>query len=232
MISTMIVDDDRICLASLRRVMTQANLNIVCEAYDGAEALEQLEKHDVDVVLMDIKMPVMDGIAATQRISESFPNVKVIALTVFEDDELVFQALQSGAVGYLLKGADCKSIATAVRLVASGSSFLNPTLTRKVIDRFRKLSPTSAPVVAEEVVDLSILTPRERQILLLISDGKSNAEIASELNIVEGTVKNNVSSILRKMNATNRTQAAMKARHVRMNITDNPYPKSLSSKDL
>jgi DNA-binding NarL/FixJ family response regulator len=163
------------------------------------------------VVLMDLQMPVVDGVTATRRLHAEQPQCRVIALTTFDDDEYVFECLRAGAVGYLLKDAPSESLFAAIRAAARGESFLQPSVTTRVLAEFTRLSDPAKPNQAELIEPLS---ERELEILRLVSQGASNREIADKLFITEGTVKNHVSNILGKLDVRDRTQAALKAREL------------------
>jgi DNA-binding NarL/FixJ family response regulator len=188
----------------------QPDLEVVGEATNGAEAVRMAQVLNPNVVLMDLQMPVLDGVAATRRLQTEKPGCRVIALTTFDDDEYVFDCLRAGAVGYLLKDAPSAELFAAIRAAARGESFLQPSVTTRVIAEFARLSdqPATSATLVEPLSD------REREILRLISNGSSNREIADKLFITEGTVKNHVTNILSKLNVRDRTQAALKAREL------------------
>lgn len=179
------------------------DLEIVAKAESGREALELVECEQPDVVLMDVRMPDMNGIAATHKICSRFPNIRVIILTTFDNDEYVYESLASGAAGYLLKNADPERLAAAIRNVHAGQSILDPSVTRTVIRRMVHLSgnDTWEPILTER------LTDRERDVVTLMASGAANAEIAEKLALAEGTVKNYVSQIIAKLNARDRAHA-------------------------
>ena len=159
-----------------------------------------------DVVLMDIRMPVCDGVMATRKIHQRYPQIKVVVLTTFDDEEFVVQALQAGASGYLLKDTPSEQLAAAIKTVHQGHTLLGPTVTPKVVNHLgsKQKTQTKEKVSCEE-----LLTGRELEVLRLIGQGKSNREIANSLNITEGTVKNHVTRILTQLNVRDRTQAAL-----------------------
>ena len=185
------------------------DFEVVGEAANGAEAIRLARSLVPLVVLMDLQMPVLDGVAATRRLHEEQPDCRVIVLTTFDDDELVFDGLRAGAVGYLLKDAPSEKLAEAIRVAARGETFLQPSVAAKVVAEFARLSrktiTTANPVIEP-------LSEREIEILRLIAQGASNREIAGTLFLAEGTVKNHVTSILGKLEARDRTQAALKAK--------------------
>ena len=211
MIRILLADDQPLFREALRTLISlQQDLEVVGEAGNGAEAVRMARALNPNVVLMDLQMPVLDGVAATRRLQVEQPGCRVIALTTFDDDEYVFDCLRSGAVGYLLKDAPSAELFAAIRAAARGDSFLQPSVTTRVIAEFARLSeqPNAASALVEPLSD------REREILRLISSGSSNREIAERLFITEGTVKNHVTNILGKLNVRDRTQAALKAREL------------------
>ncbi|MBW4694829.1 MAG: response regulator transcription factor [Lyngbya sp. HA4199-MV5] len=207
MIRVLLVDDQTIIRQGLRSLLeAKPDLQIVGEAENGQTALQQVEMLQPDVVLMDIRMPGMDGVAATQTITQTFANTKVLVLTTFDDDEYVSQAMRVGANGYLLKDTPSEELALAIRLVHRGYTQLGPGLLEKAF---------STPIVASEPIalpqELAELTPREREVICLIAAGASNREIAESLHIAESTVKNYVTNILSRLHLRDRTQAALYA---------------------
>ena len=209
-IKILLVDDQPLFREGLRTLLSvHPEFQVVGEAGNGAEALRLARSLFPLVVLMDLQMPVLDGVAATRRLHEEQPNCRVIVLTTFDDDELVFDGLRAGAVGYLLKDAPSEKLAEAIRVAARGETFLQPSVAAKVVAEFARLSrktiTTANPVIEP-------LSEREIEILRLIARGSSNREIAGTLFLAEGTVKNHVTSILGKLDARDRTQAALKAK--------------------
>jgi len=206
MIRLLLVEDQTILRHGLRRLLdTQPDLQVVGEAENGQQALEQVEQFQPNIVLMDVRMPVMDGVTATRLIGERFSETKVLVLTTFADDEYVAQAMQFGAIGYLLKDTPAEDLANAIRAAHKGYTQLAPGLFKKV---FAHSSPASV-AATQSTKALAELTPREREVLSLIATGASNREIAEILCITEKTVKNHVSSILSRLNLRDRTQAAV-----------------------
>jgi DNA-binding NarL/FixJ family response regulator len=206
-IRILIVDDQALFREGLRTLLSvQAGLEVVGEAGNGEEALRQADALKPDVILMDLQMPVMDGAVATRRLKARPSDAKVIVLTTFDDDENVFEGLRAGAVGYLLKDTPSAKLVEAIRLAARGESFLEPSVAAKVVSEFARLSPRPLDALAEP------LSQREIEVLRLVARGASNKEIAAELVIAEGTVKNHLTNILAKIDAADRTEAAMKAR--------------------
>lgn len=212
MIRLLLVDDQRLMRDGLRILLElESDFEVIGEAEDGAQALESYQQFSPDVVLMDIRMPVMDGVEATRRLRESDPNSKVIILTTFDDNEYIFEGLRAGALGYLLKDVSGDELADAIRKVAAGGSMIEPSVARKVIAEFARLAPAT-PEAVEDLIEP--LSEREIEILKLVSQGLTNKEIAAKLYLAEGTVKNYVTSILQKIGVRDRTQAAIRAREL------------------
>ena len=210
-IRILLVDDQRLMREGLRILLElEPDLKIVGEAGDGQAGLEAYEKLQPDVVLMDVRMPGMDGVEATWRLRERWPEARIIILTTF-DDEYVFEGLRAGAQGYLLKDVSGHDLAEAVRTVAAGGALIEPSVARKVVAEFARLAP---PVRTVESGLPEPLSDREREILRLLARGLSNREIAMRLSLAEGTVKNYVTNILQKLGARDRTQAALRAREL------------------
>jgi DNA-binding NarL/FixJ family response regulator len=211
-IRLLLVDDQRLMRDGLRILLElEADFKVIGEAENGAQALEAYHQHAPDVVLMDIRMPVMDGVEATRHLQESDPNSKIIILTTFDDNEYVFEGLRAGALGYLLKDVSGDELADAIRKVAAGGSMIEPSVARKVVAEFARLAPAT-PAATQDLIEP--LSEREIEILKLVSQGLTNKEIAARLYLAEGTVKNYVTSILQKINARDRTQAAIRAREL------------------
>jgi DNA-binding NarL/FixJ family response regulator len=209
-VRVLLVDDQalfREALATLLQVREE--IEVVGEAGDGAAALERSAVLRPDVVLMDLHMPVLDGIAATRRLRVEQPEVRVLALTTFDDDEDVFAALRAGAVGYLLKDVLSDRLVEALLAAARGESVLQPSVAAKVVARFAAMPDDAEPRPQPLVVPLS---DREIEVLRQLSDGCSNREIATALFLAEGTVKNHVTNVLAKLGARDRTQAALRGR--------------------
>jgi DNA-binding NarL/FixJ family response regulator len=210
-VRVLLVDDQTLFRAGLRTLLsTRDEVTVVGEAGDGAEAVKVAMETRPDVVLMDLKMPGVDGVAATRRLRVQLPSCQIVALTTFEDDELVFEVLRAGAVGYLLKDAPLARLIEATLAAARGESVLQPSVATKVIAELSRLA--AAPPPANSALDR--LSDREREVLRLIARGASNKEIATSLFVTEGTVKNHVTSILAKLEVSDRTQAALRAREL------------------
>ena len=176
------------------------------EAENGQEAVELTQRCRPDVVLMDINMPIMDGVEATRRIVEQAPGVRVIMLTIYRQDRYVFEAIKAGARGYLLKDVDEHELLEAIRAVYRGEALINPALATRVLDEFRRLSQ-----VAAAGADVETLTEGEMKVLRLVAQGASNKEIAAQLHLAESTVSNRLRDIYQKLHVNNRTQAALLA---------------------
>jgi DNA-binding NarL/FixJ family response regulator len=197
----------RRALASLFEA--EADVEVVAQAGDGAEAVRMARAWSPDVALLDIKMPRLNGIEAARQITQELPAIKVVMLTTFDTDDLVFDAILAGAVGYLLKEAEEREIVATVRDAARGQSRLSPSIARRVLDDFRRIKK---PRVASDGDSASqALTARESLVLDLIVEGKANKDISRALSLAEGTVKNHVSNILSKLHARSRTELAVKA---------------------
>ncbi len=204
----LIVDDDDLMRAGLRAVLSSdETVDVVAEAANGYEAVERIRRIQPDVVLMDVRMPNMDGIAATRKITSAVPLTKVLILTTFEDDEYVFGALSAGASGFLLKRTQPEQLIAAIHTVAAGDSLLSPSVTRTVIDRMAR-HPRPDPAADRR---LHQLTPREREVLKLVARGLSNAEIADVLVVEESTIKTHMKRILAKLDLRDRVQAVVMA---------------------
>ena len=211
-IRVLLVDDQRLMREGLRILLElEPDLEVVGEAGDGQAALDAYAALRPDVVLMDVRMPGMDGVEATRRLRERWPEARVIILTTFDDDEYVFEGLRAGALGYLLKDVSGQELAEAVRTVAASGALIEPSVARKVLAEFARLAPPARPIEAGLPTPLS---EREREVLRLLALGLTNREIAARLYLAEGTVKNYVTSILQKLGVRDRTQAALRAREM------------------
>jgi DNA-binding NarL/FixJ family response regulator len=205
-IRVLIADDQAMVRTGFRWLLeSEPDIHVVAEAENGLAAVEQTDRHRPDVVLMDIRMPLLDGIAATERIVAN-GDARVLVLTTYDLDEYVFGALTAGAAGFLLKDAPAEELSAAIRVVARGEALLAPSVTRRVIDAFVRHPP---PVRANPRV--SLLTPREREILDLVARGLSNQEIAAQLFVSEATTKTHVSNMLSKLGLRDRVQAVILA---------------------
>ena len=209
MTSVLIADDQALVRVGLRKIFeSDPALTVVGEAGDGEDAVAEARRSLPDVVLMDIRMPVLDGIEATRRIVRAQPGTRVLILTTFGLDGYVYDALHAGASGFMLKDAPPEEIAAAVRIVASGEALLAPAVTRTVIEEFARRQPVAAPALPTAV---SELTPREREVLGLLARGLSNPEICETLVISEATAKTHVARILQKLSLRDRVQAVIYA---------------------
>ena len=211
-IRILLVDDQKLMREGLRILLElETDLVIVGEAVEGQAALEAYADLRPDVVLMDVRMPGMDGVEATWRLRERWPEARIIILTTFDDDEYVFEGLRAGARGYLLKDVSGHDLAEAVRTVAAGGALIEPSVARKVVAEFARMAPPARALDASLPEPLS---EREQEILRLLAQGLSNREIADRLSLAQGTVKNYVTTILQKLGARDRTQAALRAREL------------------
>ncbi|WP_055588483.1 response regulator [Peterkaempfera griseoplana] len=215
-IRVMLVDDQELLRTGFRMVLqSQGDIEIAAEAGDGAQALEVLAAAEVDVILMDVRMPRMDGVEATSRICldpDGAPRAgapRVLILTTFDLDEYAFAALKAGASGFLLKDVPPTELVAAIRAVHAGDAVVAPTTTRRMIDRFADVLPGPQPSAGTPV--LARLTDREREVFLLVAQGLSNGEIASRLTLSEATVKTHVGRILAKLDLRDRVQAVVLA---------------------
>jgi len=207
MIRVLICDDQWLVCEGLAAILgTDPEIEVVGVAHDGAEALEMIPKAQPDVVLMDLKMPGMNGVQATREIGEQYPRVRVLVLTTYVADEWVFDAIRSGAAGYLLKGTPRESLIAAVKGTAAGSTHVDPAVAGML---FKQITREGAPAAKTAIVEA--LSSREMEVLQLLARGFSNSEIARRIYLSEGTVRNYVSSILAKLEVSDRTQAAILA---------------------
>jgi DNA-binding NarL/FixJ family response regulator len=207
MIRVLIADDQAMVRSGLRMILeSESDLEVVDEAENGLQAFRVAKREQPDVVLMDVRMPEMDGLEATRQISSELPGVRVIVLTTFDIDEYVYGALRAGASGFLLKDAPADDLVAAIRIVASGDALLAPSVTRRIIEQF-----AAGPDPARTVEGLDDLTEREVEVLRLVARGMSNTEIAADLFVSEATVKTHVSHILTKLAVRDRVQAVVVA---------------------
>jgi DNA-binding NarL/FixJ family response regulator len=219
MIRVLLVDDQMLIRQGIQTLLElEDDLEVVGHASNGREAIAAAERLRPDVVLMDVRMPELDGVAATHELSQRLPQTGVIILTTFDDDEYVFEGLKAGARGYLLKDVSSDDLAEAVRTVAAGGALIQPSITRKVVAEFSRLAsgstpsaaPASSPAAPDQSSLVEPLTERELEVLRHLAHGLSNREIADTLFITEGTVKNHVSNLLSKLEVRDRTQAVLK----------------------
>lgn len=204
MIRVLICDDQAIVCEGLRRILqSDRQIEVVGTAADGRQALEVLALRPVDLVLMDLKMPVMNGVIATRRIVEDFPQARVLVLTTYDDDQWVLDAIRAGAAGYLLKDTPPAQLLEAIHGTVAGRSYVDPNVTGKLLDSVARSAP---PLPPERRVHLS---EREREVLQLMAQGLANADIAAQLYLSEGTVRNYASELFRKMGVSDRTQAVV-----------------------
>lgn len=211
-IRVLLADDQALFREGLRTLLsTHPEVEVVAEACNGEEALALMDRSAPDVVLMDLRMPVLDGIQATARMRDRWPAIPVLVLTTFDDDASLFGALRAGAAGYLLKDVSSETLLSAITAAARGEAFLQSTVTGRVVAAFARLMESGGPQADALVLPLS---PREREIVSLLGTGASNKEIADRLCLAEGTVKNHVTNILTKLDVRDRTQAALRARQL------------------
>ena len=203
-----VADDQALVRTGFRMILTADGIDVVAEATNGAEAVDAVRRTLPDVVLMDVRMPEMDGLEATRRILTGATNEpRVIILTTFDLDHYVYAALSAGASGFLLKDVTPEHLVAAVRMVRSGDALLAPAITRRLVERFAGRSPDTAAIHR----DLSTLTPRELEVLRLLAQGLNNAELAAHLHLSEATVKTHVARILGKLSLRDRVQAVVVA---------------------
>ena len=209
MTTVVIADDQALVRVGLRKILeADGDVQVIAEAENGDEAVALAARHRPDLVLMDIRMPVLDGIEATRRIASAHPSTRVVILTTFGLDSYVYEALQAGASGFMLKDAPPEEIAAAVKVVAGGDALLAPAVTRSVVEEFARRAPVPSP---PEPPALAELTPREREVLDLLTRGCSNPEICERLVISEATAKTHVARILQKLGLRDRVQAVIYA---------------------
>ena len=215
--SIVIIDDHQLFREGVKRILDfEASFDVVAEGDDGTDAMDLVENYHPDVVIMDINMPHLNGIEATQMLVNRYPDTKVIILSIHDDENYVQHALKTGAQGYLLKEMDADALIEAVHVVAEGGSYLHPKVTHNLVKEYRRLAAeenaggdfAQAPEIRRP---LHLLTRRECEVLQLLADGQSNRTIGETLYISEKTVKNHVSNILQKMNVNDRTQAVVLA---------------------
>lgn len=209
MIKVMIADDQELIRESLKIVLgVEKDIEVVSTVSNGNEVLKQIPKTHPDVILMDIRMPEMDGVECTRRLKERYPDIYVIILTTFDDDEYIYGALKYGASGYLLKGISMKELSSAVHTVVNGHAMINPEITSKVVKLFNQMAQSNYAIQIKEE-QTQELTATEWKVIQKIGCGLSNKEIASALLLSEGTVRNYLSTILCKLDLRDRTQLAI-----------------------
>ena len=209
MIKVMIADDQELIRESLKIVLDQnVDMQVTALAENGRQLMEIMEHQLPDVILMDVRMPELDGVQSTREVKLRYPQVKIIILTTFDDDEYIFGALKYGASGYLLKGISMKNLAEAIRTVVSGKAMINPDITDKVVKLFNHMAQGSYSIQVDNALTEE-LTKTEWKVIQKIGCGMSNKEIASELALSEGTVRNYLSSVLSKLELRDRTQLAI-----------------------
>lgn len=210
-VTVLLVDDQSLFREGLRTILSlNPEIKVVGEAQNGQEAVDKVAQLKPQVVLMDVRMPMLDGVAATRQLREHYPETRVILLTTFDDDEYVFEGLRAGAAGYLLKDVPSPKLIEAIQTAARGETFLQPSVAAKVVAEFTRMASSPEKSANETLIDP--LSERELEILKWMANGSSNREIADALFIAEGTVKNHVTNILGKLAVRDRTQAALKAK--------------------
>jgi DNA-binding NarL/FixJ family response regulator len=206
MITLLICDDQDVVCQGLNTILSDTkDIKVIGMAGDGQELLEKLETRQPDVILLDLKMPIMNGVQATRAIKEKFPAIRILILTTYDADEWLFDAIRSGADGFLLKDSSREELLSAIRDLAAGKTPIDPSVGGKIFRQLARQSPPGLTAVGSE------LSEREREILALIAEGLNNTAIAGRLHLSEGTIRNYVSSIFDKLNVTDRTQAAVLA---------------------
>jgi DNA-binding NarL/FixJ family response regulator len=206
----LLVDDQALFREGVRTLLSmESSIEIVGEAANGVEAVDAARTVRPDLVLMDLRMPVMGGVEATRRVRDVSPQSRVLVLTTFQEDEEIFDALRAGACGYLLKDTPSEKLVDAIHAAVRGESVIEPSVAAKVVAEFARLSSIGSPGVANP-----LLSPREHDVLRQVARGRTNKEIASALHVTEGTVKNHLTNIFSRLGVLDRTQAALKAREL------------------
>ena len=209
MIKILIADDQELIRQSLQIILNnEADFEVTDAVANGLEVVRSVRKNRPDIILMDIRMPEMDGVVCTQIIKENYPDIKIIIVTTFDDDEYVFNALKYGASGYMLKGASMKELSDAIRKVYQGNAMINGDIASKVVKLFSKMAQSNLAIQVDELQSDS-LKENEWQIIVQVGSGLSNKEIAGKLNLSEGTVRNALSTVLQKLQLRDRTQLAI-----------------------
>ncbi len=209
MINVLVADDQELIRQSLQIVLNnQSNITVIDVAKDGAEVISSVQRHKPDVILMDIRMPKMDGVQCTKIIKETYPQMKIIILTTFDDDEYIYSALKYGASGYLLKGVSMNDLVSAIVTVHSGRAMINPDIATKVLRLFSQMAHCDFSIqVGSHAIEA--LTKTEWKIIAKVEEGASNKEIAESLRLSDGTVRNYLSTVLNKLDLRDRTQLAI-----------------------
>jgi DNA-binding NarL/FixJ family response regulator len=211
-IRILLADDQALFREGLRTLLSiEPGLEVVGEAANGGEALEEARRLAPDLILMDLRMPILNGVEATRRVREAHPGIRVLVLTTFHEDEEIFEALRAGACGYLLKDTPSKRLVEAIQAAVRGESVIEPTVAAKVVAEFNRLSSLGSQT-AEAAPPL--LSSRELDVIRQVARGRTNKEIASALNVTEGTVKNHLTNVFTRLGVVDRTQAALKAREL------------------
>ena len=225
MIKVMIADDQALIRESLQIILSvYADIDVVSVVGDGIEAMDNIMTVKPDIILMDIRMPRMDGVLATKEIKKLFPNIKIIILTTFDDDEFIFSALKYGASGYLLKGVSTDDLYQAIQTVYKGGAMINHNIASKVFQLFSQMAQTNFSIIVKEE-NIENISLTEWKIIQQVAFGESNKEIASNLFLSEGTVRNYLSIILSKLNLRDRTQLAIWA--VQTGVTQKNFSKEM-----
>lgn len=210
MINIIIADDQKLVREGIKMLLSlYTEVKIIGEATNGIELLNLMKNKLPDVVLMDVRMPLMNGIECTKIIKNSYKTVKIIILTSFNNDEYIFDSINSGADGYLLKDAGSDYIFNAIKSVYNGEMFLDPKVTLKVVNALKSIKSSTSTALQDILNDFNLLTPREKEVATLVAEGKNNKEICKILFLTEGTVKNYVTKILDKLNLNSRTELAV-----------------------
>ncbi|CAG1064892.1 Transcriptional regulatory protein DegU [uncultured bacterium] len=218
-IRVLIADDHQVVREGLTSVLeSKGDIEVVGLAADGKEAVCKARELSPDVIIMDISMPNMNGVEATRQIKKESPQIGVVVLTMYGDEEYIFDLVRAGAAGYLLKDADSAQIAKAIRAVSKGESMIHPSIAAKILNEFSNLSSGKAPKSAKALKSEDELSEREITVLKLMADGKANKEIANELNLSDKTIKNHIHHIFQKLRVTDRTKAVISA--VRLGLID------------